>query len=145
MPGHVNLAPAKHWQFMPNWKDGLLTLVGVVSSDVSRSSCTTSFTPCCSIFSQSYVFFQGCPRLSTSWCYRCIASCGVVKTGISHIVKRLKLVCVFAIGAVPIHDVATRDKRLLGSELAFMHYYLNLDRVPKYSTKQSLPLYNPFR
>ena len=37
------------------------TLVGVVSSDVSRSSCTTSFTPCCSIFSQSYVFFQGCP------------------------------------------------------------------------------------
>ena len=37
------------------------TLVGVFSSDVSRSSCTTSFTPCCSIFSQSYVFFQGCP------------------------------------------------------------------------------------
>ena len=37
------------------------TLVGVVSSDVSRSSCTTSFTPCCSIFSQSYVFFKGCP------------------------------------------------------------------------------------
>ncbi len=37
------------------------TLVGVVSSDVSRSSCTTSFTPCSSIFSQSYVFFQGCP------------------------------------------------------------------------------------
>ena len=37
------------------------TLVGIVSSDVSRSSCTTSFTPCCSIFSQSYVFFQGCP------------------------------------------------------------------------------------
>ena len=36
------------------------TLLGVVSSDVSRSSCTTSFTPCCSIFSQSYVFFQGC-------------------------------------------------------------------------------------
>ena len=29
----------------------------------------------------------------------------VVKTGISHIVKRLKLVCVFAIGAVQIHDV----------------------------------------
>ncbi len=20
--GHVNLAGAKHWQFMPNWKDG---------------------------------------------------------------------------------------------------------------------------
>ena len=20
--GHVNLAAAKHWQFMPNWKDG---------------------------------------------------------------------------------------------------------------------------
>ena len=37
------------------------TVVGVVSSDVSRSSCTTYFTPCCSIFSQSYVFFQGCP------------------------------------------------------------------------------------
>ena len=39
----------------------LLTFVGGVSSDVSRSSCTTSFTPCCSIFSQCYVFFQGCP------------------------------------------------------------------------------------
>ena len=38
------------------------TLVGVVSSDVSRSSCTTSFPPCCSIFSPSHVFFQGCPR-----------------------------------------------------------------------------------
>ena len=37
------------------------TLVSVVSSDVSRSSCTTSFHPCCSIFSQSHVFFQGCP------------------------------------------------------------------------------------
>ena len=69
----------------------------------------------------------------------------VVKTGISHIVKRLKLVCVFAIGADPIHDVATQEKRLPGSELAFVHFYLILDRVPKYSTKQSLPLYNPFR
>ena len=37
------------------------TLVGVVSSDVSRSSRTTYFPPCCSIFSQSHVFFQGCP------------------------------------------------------------------------------------
>ena len=37
------------------------TLVGVVSSDFTRSTCTTSFTPCCSIFCQSYVFFQGCP------------------------------------------------------------------------------------
>ena len=36
------------------------TLVGVVSSDVSRSSRTTSLPPCCSIFSQSHVFFQGC-------------------------------------------------------------------------------------
>ena len=36
------------------------TLFGVFSSDVSRSSCTTSFTPWCAIFSQSYVFFQGC-------------------------------------------------------------------------------------
>ena len=36
----------------------LFTLVGVVSSDVSRSSCTTSFPPCCSIFSPSHVFFQ---------------------------------------------------------------------------------------
>ena len=69
----------------------------------------------------------------------------VVKTGIYHIVKLLKLVCVFAIGAVPIHDVATREKHLLGSDLAFMHLYLILDRVPKYSTKQSLPLYNPFK
>ena len=33
----------------------LLTLVGIVSSDVTRSGCTTSFTPCCSIFSQSYI------------------------------------------------------------------------------------------
>ena len=63
----------------------------------------------------------------------------VVKTGISHIVKLLKLVCAFAIGAVPINDVATREK------LAFVHFYLILDRVPKYSTKQSLPLYNPFK
>ena len=69
----------------------------------------------------------------------------VVKSGISHIVKRLKLVCVFAIGAVPIHDVATREKRLLGSELAFVYFYLILDRIPKYSTKQSLPVYNPFK
>ena len=69
----------------------------------------------------------------------------VVKTGISHIVKLLKLGCVFTIGAVPIHDVATREKHLLGSELVFMHFYLILDRVPKYSTKQSLPLYNPFK
>ena len=37
------------------------TLVGVVSSDVSSSSCTTSFPPCCSIFSPSHVYFQGCP------------------------------------------------------------------------------------
>ena len=43
------------------------------------------------------------------------------------------------------HDVATREERLLGSELAFVHFYLVLDRVPKYSTKQSLPLYNPFK
>ena len=69
----------------------------------------------------------------------------VVKTGISHIVKLLKLVCVFAIGAVPIHDVVTREKHLLGSELAFMHFYLILDCVPQYSTKQLLPLYNPFK
>ena len=47
----------------------------------------------------------------------------VVKTGISHIIVKLpKLVCVFAIGAVPIHDVATREKHLLGSDLAFMHF-----------------------
>ena len=45
------------------------------------------------------------------------------------------------------HDVATREKRLLGTELAFVHFYLGLilDRVPKYSTKHSLPLYNPFK
>ena len=49
------------------------------------------------------------------------------------------------IGAVPIHDVATQEKHLLGSELARMHFYLILDRIPKYSTKQSLPLYNPFK
>ena len=28
---------------------------------MSRSSCTTSFTPCCSILCHSYGFFQGCP------------------------------------------------------------------------------------
>ena len=60
------------------------------------------------------------------------------------IVKLLKLVYVFAIVAVPIHDVATREKRLLGSELACVHFYLILYRVPKYSTKHSLPLCNPF-
>ena len=37
------------------------TLVGVVSSDVRCSSCTTSFTPCCPIIYHSYVFFQKCP------------------------------------------------------------------------------------
>ena len=36
------------------------TLIGVVSSDVSRSSCTTSFTPWRSIFNQSHFFFQAC-------------------------------------------------------------------------------------
>ena len=39
----------------------LLTLLVIVSSDVSRSSCTTSFTPCCLIFCHAHVFFQGCP------------------------------------------------------------------------------------
>ena len=39
-------------------------------------------------------------------------------------VELLKLVCVFAIGAVPIHDVATREKRLLGSEHAFAYFYV---------------------
>ena len=32
-------------------------VVGVVSSDVSRSSCTTSFTPCCSVLCHSCFFF----------------------------------------------------------------------------------------
>ena len=54
----------------------------------------------------------------------------------------LKLFCALAIGDAPIHDVVTREKRLLGSEHAFVHFYLIPDRVPKYSTKQSLPLYN---
>ena len=62
-----------------------------------------------------------------------------------HIVKLLKLVCVFAVGAVPIHDAATREKRLLGSELAFVNFYLILDSVPKYFITQSLHLYNPFK
>ena len=69
----------------------------------------------------------------------------VVKNGILYIVKLLKCVCFFATGAVPIHDVATREKRLLGSELAFVHVYLILDRVPKYSISQLLHLYNPFK
>ena len=34
---------------------------------------------------------------------------------------------------------------MLGSELAFVHFYLILDGVPKYSSKQWLPLYNPFK
>ena len=67
----------------------------------------------------------------------------VVKTGISHIVKRLKLVCVFAIGAVQIHDVT--GEAFAWSELAFVHFYLILDGVPKYSITQSLHLYNPFK
>ena len=54
----------------------------------------------------------------------------------------LKLVCALAIGDAPIHDVTTREKRLLGSERAFVHLYLIVDRVPKYSTKQSLHLCN---
>ena len=41
------------------------------------------------------------------------------------------------------HDVATREKRFLGSELAFVHCYLILDRVQKYSNPQWLHLYNP--
>ena len=48
-----------------------------------------------------------------------------VKTGMAHIIKLLKLVCIFAIGAVAIHDVVTREKRLLGSELAFVHFYVS--------------------
>ena len=58
--------PSQHhvWTIaIPCWHLHLLTyftLVGVVSSDVSRSSSTTSFPPCCSIFSHSHVYFQGC-------------------------------------------------------------------------------------
>ena len=47
--------------------------------------------------------------------------------------------------AVPIHNVAIREKHLLGSELAFVNFYLILDHVPKYSITQSLHLYNPFK
>ena len=46
----------------------------------------------------------------------------VVKTGISHIVKRLKISLRLRYRAVPIHDVATREKHLLGSELAFVNF-----------------------
>ena len=60
-------------------------------------------------------------------------------------VKLLQLVCIFAIVVVPIHDVATPKKRLLGSELASVHFYLIRDRVPKYSITQSLHLYKPFK
>ena len=38
-------------------KHAYFTSIGVVSSDVSRSICTTSFTPCCPIWCHSYVFF----------------------------------------------------------------------------------------
>ena len=62
------------------------------------------------------------------------------KNGLLHIVKLLKLVFVFAIGVVPIHDVATREKRLFGCERCII-----LDRIPKYSTTQSLHMYNPFK
>ena len=59
------VAEKNDWQFSNPRIDTVmgstLTLFGVVSSDVSRSSRTTSFPPCCSIFSQSHVFFQGCP------------------------------------------------------------------------------------
>ena len=44
---------------------------------------------------------------------------GTVMVHLYH-TQLLKLVCAFAIGAVLIHDVATREKRLLGSELAFV-------------------------
>ena len=59
--------------------------------------------------------------------------------------KMLKLVCALVIWDAPIHDVAAREKHLIGSEHAFCAFYLILDRVPKYSTKQQLPLYNPFK
>ena len=72
-----------------------------------------------------------------------------VKTGISHIVKRLKLVCVFAIGLSQFmtspYGRRIREKHLLGSELAFVNVYLILDHVPKYSITQSLHPYNPFK
>ena len=55
----------------------------------------------------------------------------VVKNGILHIVKMLKLVCAFAIGAVPIHDVATLEKRFLGSEIEFVHFYRRECRYSK--------------
>ena len=57
----------------------------------------------------------------------------------------LTLLCALTIGDAPIHDVATREKRLLCSEHAFVHFYLLLDRIPKYSPKQSLHLCNHFK
>ena len=55
----------------------LLALVSGGSSDVKRSSCTTSCTPCCSIFCHSYIFSRDAlVGSSTSWCYQCIASWG---------------------------------------------------------------------
>ncbi len=46
-----------------------------------------------------------------------------------------------------IHDVAPQvgEKRSLGSELPFVHFYIIIYRVPKYSITQSLHLYNPFK
>ena len=38
-----------------------------------------------------------------------------------------KLVYTLAIGYDPVHNVATREKRLFGSEHAFVHFYLILD------------------
>ena len=42
-----------------------ILIVGVVSSDVSRSSCTTSFMPGCPIICHSFPTMP----LSVSWCY----------------------------------------------------------------------------
>ena len=59
-----------------------------------------------------------------------------------YTLSNFNLVCDLAIGAVPIDDAATREKRLFGSEHTFGYFDLILDRVPKYSIKQSLLEYS---
>ena len=80
-----------------------LSLVGVVSSDVTRSSCTTSFVPCWHIiFCHSYVlYFHPRMPLHTSWCYRCTASWGAPSScpginPIMHFLTRLHLLFLHA-------------------------------------------------
>ena len=48
----------------------------------------------------------------------------VVKYAILHTVECLKLVSVRALRVIPIHDAATREKRVPGTDHVFVHFHL---------------------